>query len=254
VIRIRYSSELQPGLNGKAVRVGDTTFVYLLPGLTPAQRTATLRRLRQHGRMGLSPELPAISLCAAVIASRIATTFGNARAIVRVHPAGSTVPVVVVSAAVIGFLLVSTVSIKIIHTPLTTGSGDIGAAHANAPTPGTGAASSHGGLPPGSAVPVSRSPGSNEAGTPTGGTGNSATSPAAPAPTSSGGVPLTSTTATWPPPGQPSPPATPGPSPAASATAGSSPSASPSPAPGGGPPAVTGTTVCVKLGPFGICL
>lgn len=249
MIRIRYSSELQPGLNGKAVRVGDTTFVYLLPGLTPAQRTATLRRLRQHGRMGLSPELPAISLCAALIASRIATTFGNARAIVRVHPAGSTVPVAVVSAAVIGFLLVSTVSIKIIHTPLTTGSGDIGAAHANAPTPGTGAASSHGGLPPGSAVPVSRSPGSNEAGTPTGGTGNPATSPA---PTSSGGVPLTSTTATWPPPGQPSPPATPGPSPAASATAGSSPSASPSPA--GGPPTVTGTTVCVRLGPFGICL
>jgi hypothetical protein len=254
VIRIRYSSELQPGLNGKAVRVGDTTFVYLLPGLTPAQRTATLRRLRQHGRMGLSPRLPAISLYAAMIASRVTTTFGNARAIVRIHPAGSTVPVVVVSGAVIGFLLVSTVSIKIIHTPLATGSGDIGATHANAPAPGAGAASRQGGLPPGTAVPVSRWPSPNGPGAPTGGTGNSATSPLAPTPASSVGEPLTSTAATWPPPGQQGPPATPTPGPAASATVGSSPSASPSPAPGGGPPTVTGTTVCVRLGPFGICL
>jgi hypothetical protein len=249
VIRIRYSSELQPGLNGQAVRVGDTTFVYLLPGLTPAQRTATLRRLRQHGRMGLSPRLPAVSLYAALIADRVNTTFGHARAIVRIHPAGSTLPVVVMSGAVIGFLLVSEVSIKIIHTPLATG---IGAAHANVPAPGTGAASRHGGLPPGTAVPVSRSPSPNWPGTPTRSTGNSATSPVTPMPTSSAGVPLTSTAATWPPPGQPSPPTMPTPSPAASATVVSTPSAGPSP--GGGPPAVTGTTVCVRLGPFGICL
>lgn len=117
MIRIRYSPDLEPGLNGRAQRDGRTTVVYLLPGLTPAQRGATLRRLRQHGRMDISPPLPAAELLVALIADRIRTTFGQAGAIVRTHPAGSTLPVVVVSAAMAGFLLLSAVSIRIIHMP-----------------------------------------------------------------------------------------------------------------------------------------
>lgn len=251
MIKIRYSSELQPGLNGKAVRIGGTTFVYLLPGLTPAQRTATLRRLRQHGQMGLSPRLPAIQLHAALIADRIGIALGHARAIVRTHPAGSTVPVVIVSAAVIGFLLVSAVSIKIIHTPLATGSGDSGTTHASAPTPSAGAVPRQGGVPPGTATPASRSPSPNGPGAPTTSTGNPGTLPVMPPPTTSVGTPLTSSAATWPPPIQPTMTAATVPGPTTSPKGGSSPSASPSPS---GTPGAAGTTVCVKLGPFGICL
>jgi hypothetical protein len=251
VIRICYSSELQPGLNGKAVRIGGTTFVYLLPGLTSAQRAATLRRLRQHGRMGLSPRLPTIQLHAALIADRIGIAFGQVRAIVRIHPAGSTVPVVVVSAAVIGFLLVSAVSIKIIHTPLATGSGDAGTTHASGPTPSAGAIPNQGGVPPGTATPVNRSPSPNGRGAPTASTGNPGSSPVTPSPTTSVGTPLTSSAATWPPPIQPTTSVSTAPGPSTSPKGGASPSASPSP---GGPPAAVGTTVCVRLGPFGICL
>jgi hypothetical protein len=250
VIRIRYSSELQPGLNGKAVRIGRTTFVYLLPGLTPAQRAATLRRLRQHGRMGLSPRLPAVPLSAAVLQDRVGTAFGQTRAIVRTHPAASTVPVIIVSAAVIGFLLASAVSIKIIHTPLATGSGAIGAAHASTPAPSAGATGQHG------TGPASRSPGRNGPGTPTGNTGStgitgSTRSAVSTSPSTSVGTPLTSSAATSPP-TQPGTTATTGTSTGIPNPGTPSPSASPSPS--GSPPAVAGTTVCVRLGPFGICL
>jgi hypothetical protein len=262
VIRIRYSSELQPGLNGKAVRVGGTTFVYLLPGLTPAQRAATLRRLRQHGRMGLSPGLPAAPLLAAVLQDRIRTAFGQARAIVRIHPAGSTVPVIIISAGVIGFLLVAAVSVKIVHSPLATGASQLGAPSVSGPMPAAGATPAHGGLAPGSPAtrpPSPNAPGSPNGpgspsgpGSPTGSTGNSGTVPVDPSPTTSVGIPLTSIAATSPPSIQPTAPVSTAPGPSASTTTGSSPSARPSP--GSGPPTVFGTTVCIKLGPFGICV
>ncbi len=246
MIRIRYSSELQPGLNGKAVRIGATTFVYLLPGLTQAQRAATLRRLRQHGRMGLSPRLPAVPLAAALIADRVEIAFGQARAIVRTHPAGAAVPVMVLSAAVIGFLLVSAVSIKIIHTPTAAGSGRIGAAHASMPAPSAGATSRHG------TGTASRSPGPGEPGT--GGSGSTRSTVWAPPPANVG-TPLTSSAAASP----PTQPATLTTSASlATPTAGTpgprTPSPSASPSPRGGPPTAAGTTVCVTLGPFGICL
>ncbi len=249
MIRIRYSSELQPGLNGKTVRIGGTTFIYLLPGLTPAQRAATLRRLRQHGRMGLSPGLPAVPLAAAVLQDRVGTALGQARAIVRIHPAASTVPVVIVSAAVIGFLLASAVSIKIIHTPLATGPGAMGAAHASTPAPSAGATGQHG------TGTAGRSPGRNA---PTGNTGStgitgSTRSAVSTSPATSVGTPLTSSAAT-------SPPIQPGTTATTATGIGTgtpnpgTPSPSASPSPSGSPSAMVGTTVCVKLGPFGICL
>jgi hypothetical protein len=86
--------------------------VYLLSGLTKPQRQSALRRLRLSARMGHCPGLPAGRLALALFADRIRTGIGRAGAVLRLHPAGSTLPVMVLSGGAIAFLLFSTVSIR----------------------------------------------------------------------------------------------------------------------------------------------
>src|SRR5580658_8267966 len=108
MIKIRYRdpNELSPGLHAEAERHGRITTVYLLTGLTAAERRAALRRLRISARMGYCPALPL-----ALFADRIMTGVAHAGAVFRLHPAGSTVPVMVLSAGAVAFLLFSTASI-----------------------------------------------------------------------------------------------------------------------------------------------
>src|SRR5260370_15131523 len=121
MIKIRYRdpNELSPGLHAAAERHGRSTTVYLLSGLTAQERRAALRRLRLSARMGHCPRLPAAQLALALLADRIRTTIRQAGAVFRVHPAGSTVPVMVISAGAITFLVLSTVSIRVLPTPRT---------------------------------------------------------------------------------------------------------------------------------------
>ncbi|HZR50474.1 MAG TPA: hypothetical protein VFB06_13250 [Streptosporangiaceae bacterium] len=238
MIKIRYSSELQPGLNGHAERLDRTTVVYLQPGLTPAERTATLRRLHQHGRMGRGPALPRWQLGLALLADRVRMAFGQAGAIVRTHPAGSTLPVMAVSAAVAGFLVLSAVSIRIVHTPLaappvaSAAAGEPGAQGPNPQIPGAQArhqngTSQPGGVPVSSRAPAASGTGSGP-GAPTPAPGSTST------PTRSGSTP------------PPSSLQSPVPTPATS-------SASPGPSAAASPASST-TRVCVSIGPFGVCL
>ena len=60
-------------------------------------------------RMGYCPALPAPQLALARLADRIRTGLGQAGAVFRSHPAASTVPLMVVSAGAIAFLLLATV-------------------------------------------------------------------------------------------------------------------------------------------------
>src|SRR5579859_1340377 len=122
MIRIRYrdSNELSPGLHAEAERRRHGTTVYLLSGLTAQQRRSALRRLRLSARMGHCPRLPAGQLALALLADRIRTGVGRAGAVFRLHPAGSTVPIMVLSGGAIAFLLFSTVSIRVLPTPRTT--------------------------------------------------------------------------------------------------------------------------------------
>ncbi len=122
MIKIRYrdSNELSPGLHAAAERRGRSTTVYLLSGLTTQERRAALRRLRLSARMGHCPRLPAAQLALALLADRIRTTVGQAGAVFRLHPAGSTVPVMMISGGAIAFLVFSTVSIRVLHDPRTT--------------------------------------------------------------------------------------------------------------------------------------
>jgi hypothetical protein len=118
MIRVRYRdpNELSPGLHAAAERHGRSTTVYLLSGLTKPQRRSALRRLRLSARMGHCPGLPAGRLALALFADRIRTGIGRAGAVLRLHPAGSTLPVMVLSGGAIAFLLFSTVSIRVLPT------------------------------------------------------------------------------------------------------------------------------------------
>jgi hypothetical protein len=117
MIRIRYrnSNELSPGLHAEAEQHGRRTTVYLLSGLTAAQRRSALRRLRLTARMGHCPQLPAGQLAFALLIDQLRTGIGRTGAVLRLHPAGSTVPIMVLSGGAIAFLLFSTVSIHVLR-------------------------------------------------------------------------------------------------------------------------------------------
>lgn len=117
MIKIRYRdpNELSPGLHAEAERRGRCTTVYLLSGLTKRERRAALRRLRLSARMGYCPSLPAPQLALALLKDRIRTSAGQTGAVFRLHPAGSTVPIMMLSGGAIAFLLLSTVSIRVLH-------------------------------------------------------------------------------------------------------------------------------------------
>jgi hypothetical protein len=153
MIKIRYRDlqELSPGLHADAQRHGRRTTVYLLPGLSAAQRRAALRRLQISARRGYGPRLPAPQLALALVADRVRTHIGWAGAVFRSHPAGSTVPVMIVSAGAIAFLALSAVSIRAIHPPQAAGPPPFAGAAANLPlNTGTGASSQPGQTDPGS--------------------------------------------------------------------------------------------------------
>jgi hypothetical protein len=119
VIKIRYRdvNELSPGLHPMAERRGRVITVYVIPGLTAAERNATLRRLRLSGRRGYGPRLPAVPLAFARFADRIRTTVARAGSVFRTHPAGATGPVMLMSAGAIAFLVLSAVSVRILREP-----------------------------------------------------------------------------------------------------------------------------------------
>jgi hypothetical protein len=116
MISVRYchSRNLSPGLNATAQCNRRGTVVYLVPGLTRAERRAALRRLRMASRIGAGPQLPPAQLALALLADRIRTVAGRAGAIFRVHPAGSALPLLLVSAGVVVFLSLSAVSVQVL--------------------------------------------------------------------------------------------------------------------------------------------
>lgn len=121
MIRIRYK-DLAPGLHGKAERCGRRTTIFLVPGLTSAQRKAALRRLRQEARRRCGPQLPLSQLVIALAADRVRVTFRGTTAVIRLHPAGSILSTATVGSLMVLFVLAS-VSAQIIHQPGTPGTG-----------------------------------------------------------------------------------------------------------------------------------
>jgi hypothetical protein len=270
MIKIRYRdpNELSPGLHAAAERHGRSTTVYLLCGLNAAQRRAALRRLKISARRGYDPKLPAPQLAVALAADRIRTTVGRAGAVFRSHPAGSTVPVMVVSAGAIAFLVLSAVSIRVIHTmPRGPGQAFSGAAGPAAsvragPGPGESAGPIAAGLsdPPGQpgsgAGPPGGPVGGPVGGRAAGGSGPAGSGSASGAATSGtttgnqGGTTLTGGAVPTPTPAGDSTNA----APAASSSAAAAPAASATTSKPSPTPTASKSGLCVNVGSLGLCL
>jgi len=283
MIRVRYrdSNEFSPGLHAAAERHGRITTVYLLPGLTKPERRSALRRLRLSARMGHCPRLPSGPLALALLADRIRTGIGRTGAVLRLHPAGSTLPVMVLSGGAIAFLLFSTVSIRVMHSspgspepasalnpaapagavPFAGSSGGVaglgGSGGRQAVPPGLGGSSLATGpsLAGAAGGPgTGAAPGSAGNGTGAGGSGSSGTGAAGSGggTTLSGGSDLTQASSQGGSSGGGSSGGGSSSSSSPAQPASSSSSSAPQPAPSATQPASSG--VCLHVGPLGVCL
>ncbi len=234
MIKIRYR-DLSAGLHIVARSEGRRTIMYMLPGLTPGQRRAAVRRARQSARMGHGPPLPAAGVAFAVAMDQITATARNAAAAVRAHPVGLTVPAAILTSVAVFYVLVASVTVR--GRPAQA----LGPAAApsrgapsqgNVPVPGVrrarGARDQLSGRAPSAAAPA-RTPSASPPGA------VAVLSSAAPSPAPPGSSP---------PPGPVPPPGQPGPSP------GPSPGSSPAP----GPTSPGGGAFCLNLALLSLCL
>lgn len=246
MIKIRYA-DLPGGLHARAEARGrHTVIIYLLPGLTVAQRRAVLRRLRSSARVGHGPLLSRAGMVRAVAADRIRTNLRNATAALRVHPAILAPPLLLTVAAAVAFVLLVPVPVGINANPPSNP-----AAAYRQPSHGQTRPRPNGGgkrlIPPGSHsrvddpsrwVQLAASP--------------SRLAPPRYRPPKPPGTPRPAATSTP----RRSPSTTPSPTPSPSASAPSAPSTAPSTAPSPSPsagPAPSGG-LCIDLVVTGVCL
>jgi hypothetical protein len=256
LIKIRYA-DLPPGLHVRAEANGRHTIIYLLPGLTHAERRAALLRVRRSASMGHGPRLPASRVAAAVARNRITATTRNGAAAFRAHPLLRLPPVLVVASATLVYVMLSAVSITFPHA----GPGQPGAL-APAPgqarvRPGSSTGDQGGPQAPGGQAGPGSGPASGS------GPGSESGSPGS---VPGGGVAGSGSPAPDPPdPGSSDPGSSdPGSSAPASAPPGSSPTAAasasaPSPTPTGAPAAPSpspspSSGVCLNLIVVGVCV
>ncbi len=233
MIKIRYS-DLPAGLHVRTVVQGRHTILYLLPGLSTAERRAAVHRVRSNARVGYGPRMPAAGVALALGADRVRTTVRNGLAAARLHPALFVPAAIVVLAVAMAYLLLASVSIQL-HSPQAGPGRQLGVPLPSAPSdvrsgaPGPGSRSAN-------LVVPGRGPGRRSGGATTGHRGGG------PAGASSATHPSPFTSASSAPRGSgPSPTPAPGPSPS------QTPSPSPSPSP-------TRPGLCVEVGPLGVCL
>ena len=236
MIKIRYL-DLPTGLHVYAEAHGSDIIIYLLPGLTTAQRRAALHRARSSARMGHGPALPAAGLACAVAADRVRTTVRNGAAAMRVHPGLVIPPVVITVSAALAYLLLASVSVSVTYRPPGAGPGQQSRQESQGLQPR--------GVPPDLVVPTHGAARGHASGGNPGGPGRTPGSPPhpgqPPSPSPSGhGTP------------SPSPSPLPAPYPSPSVGPSPTPSVSATPPPPSGRPGGLGG--CVTVGTLGICV
>ena len=218
MIKIRYA-ELPRGLHADVRTCGQRPVIYLLPGLSAAQRRDALGRLIRASRLGHGPRLRASGVAFAVARDVAKSTGGNGLAAIRCHPAGSAVLAALVAAVVVCYALFVTVTVRFSPRPAGPPAAAGPAPSASRDTAGPGRSPGAGARAPAVTPPAvaGKHGGSPEAAASGSGAGQ-------PAPGSSGSGPATSSvplpTGTWSAPGgvlpsaaQPAPSATPSPVP-----------------------------------------
>ena len=257
MIKIRYS-DLPQGRHAHVHRAGRRSVIYLLPGLSPAQRRDALGRLVRTSRQGYGPRLRAPGVRFAVARDVAKTTVRNALAAVRCHPAGSTALAAVIATGVICYAFFVTVTVRFAPHP----AGPPVAAPSGPPVPGDrpprgGAGGPAGTQPPGAGRGAASS-GAPPAGASTGsGTGSRTGSGTGTAPSGQATDPVPLPTGTWSAPGGVLPSGSAEPSPPASSPPSAPPSPVPTPAPSPARPAPRRGDpggLCLQVGPLGVCL
>ena len=260
MIKIRYA-DLPQGLHAQVRTGGRRPVIYLLPGLSPAQRRDALRRLIRTSRQGYGPRLRVSGVAFAVARDVTTSAARTGLAAVRGHPAGSGVLAAFLAAAVVCYSLFVTVTVRLgprpaVPPPAAAGAAPSGLRQAGGSgrSPGAGAST-----PAGTQRAVTGPHGAS----PTGGAGGAGSGPSGSAPSGSvpsGSVPTGS--------GPSGPAASPGPVPTGtwsapggvlpSVPAGASPGSSSAPSPSAAPaPASPGPNpggLCLQLGPLGVCI
>ena len=122
MIKIRYT-DLPAGVHVRTTTRGRHTVVFLLHGLTPAQRKAAIRRAQGASRVGQGPPLPRAALARALAADRLRTTIRNGFGAMRMHPAIFFPPLVIVMSAAVAYLLLVSVTIHFMPGPHAHGPG-----------------------------------------------------------------------------------------------------------------------------------
>ncbi|HEY5358321.1 MAG TPA: hypothetical protein VIJ82_11705 [Streptosporangiaceae bacterium] len=234
MIKIRYA-ELPAGLHVRAEARGRSTIIFLLPGLTPAQRRAALIRARRSASLGHGPSLPAAGVALAVTVDQIKATLRNGLLAFRAHPLLLFPPVIIAATATLVYIMLASGTL-VIRSP-----------QAGGPFPQPGPVPGRPG-PSRSAAPADR-PASG------GGPGSTVAAghrrPGRPAPS-----PHPSRSAGHSTSPSPSPSTSPSPSPSPQPTGQPGPTSapgSPSPSPTF-PPSPSPSSSCLKLGALGICL
>jgi len=238
VIKIRYA-DLPEGLHARAEAEGRGAVIYLMRGLSPAQRRAALRTVRRGARLGNGPRLPVSGVALAVAMDTAKSTTRNGIAAVRFHPTGSLFLTALFASVVVCYVLFVSVSIQLIPSPPRPGAlaapGQAGPGsapgqrHSAASQGGQGGQGGQQVSGPGpSRKTAASAPAHGSASASGGGGGGGSSQLAAPSP-----VPLPTSSLI--------PPASPSPGPT-----GASPAPSPSGTSHGG--------LCVNVGPLGVCL
>jgi hypothetical protein len=218
MVKIRYT-DLPAGLHVSAEKHGRHTVIYLLPGLTAAQRRAALIRVRSSARMGHGPRLPAFSMAVALGLDRLRSTVCNGAGAMRAHPLLLLPPLILLVSGGIVFMLMSFVTLTVRdHDPVAAATRP---PSRTAPVP----SHSHPDTVPAKIVPAVVGPGGSNR-------GSQHTSKARPTPSVSS-------------PDSPTPITSGSPTPSPTPTLSPSPNPSPSP---------SASQTCLKLGPLGLCV
>jgi len=111
MVKIRYS-ELPAGLHVSTEVRGRYTIVYLLPGLTPAERRAAITFARRSARIGHGPRVPVLAMALALTADWVRAVSRVILAVLRKHPV-LLLPLVALVSAVIVITTLSLVKVTI---------------------------------------------------------------------------------------------------------------------------------------------